>query len=227
MRFNILLACILLVASAIGTQATLNPVPNDTSTTTATLTTIYPLGTSSYCGVNSVVIPFAGLVRISFGSTVPMDFYIFQSLNYIPCGEHLTVQDLASDGCIFAKWNETNLEIDQNLTAGSQYFIFLVAWGNPATINGATATIAMNGTTQIHSTTQVSLTPHSSNLTTSNSLQMPRPPQSATSRTSSSNSSSNALAEAAVPLVIVAAIALYLLVRRHVRQARPQASQGS
>jgi hypothetical protein len=219
MRFSILLALLLAVASAEGVQTALNSAPYNTSTTTATLTTIYPFGPSSYCGVASVGLQFVGPFRISFGSTVPMDFYIFQSLNYIPCGEHLTIEDLASDGCIFAKWNATSLEVDENLTADSQYFIFLVAWGEAQTINGATATIAINGTAQTHSTTQVSLTPNSSNLSASNSLQMPRPPESATLQTSLSNNSSSLISETAVPLLIVAAIGLYLLVRRRFRQA--------
>jgi len=216
MRFNILLACILVVASVGGIQASFGPAPKDSSTTTATLTTIYPLGTGSYCGVDSVVIPFTGPVHISFRSAVPMDFYIFQTLNYIPCGEHLQVQDLASNGCIFADWNATSLEADQNLTTGSKYFIFLVAWGNPATINRATATITMNGTPPTNTTTQVSLTPYTSYPPTTNSLQMPQPPQSATSQIPQ-NSSSNIISEAIVPLVFIAAIALSLLVRKHVK----------
>ena len=213
MRSNILLACMLVVASVGGMQASFASPPKDTSTTTATLTTIYPVGTEGYCGVDSVAIPFAGPVHIAFHSVLQMDFYIFQTLNYIPCGEHLQVQDLTANGCIFAEWNTTNLETDQNLTLGSKYFIFLDAWGNPATINGATATITMNGTPPTNTTTQVSLTPYTSSPPSSISLQMPQPPQSATSQTASSNIT----VEAAIPLVLMAAIALYLLVRKHVK----------
>jgi hypothetical protein len=146
-----------------------------------------------------------------------MDFYIFQTLNYIPCGEHLQVQDLTANECIFADWNATSLETDQNLAPGSKYFIFLVAWGDPATINGATATITMSGAPSTNMTTEASLTAYTSSPPTTNSLQMPQPPQTGTAQISQ-NSSSNITSEAAIPLVVVAAIALYLLVRKHVRK---------
>lgn len=218
MRFNILLSCVLILAS-IGAmpQAILSSRPADTSTTTATLTTIFPIANETYCGVDAVPIPFTGSVHITFHSTLPMDFYIFQSLNYIPCGQHLRVEDLASDGCVLAQWGATDLDLNQSLP--STYFIFLVAWGIPADINGATATIVMSGTLPSNSTTLVSLTPYTttspstSNAATSEaSLQMPQPPQTAT------NGQSTIIPELALGIVVIAAIALFLLVRRHVRQ---------
>lgn len=218
MRSSILLLCVLILAS-IGAmpQAILSSTPADTSTTTATLTTIFPLANETYCGVNAAPIPFTGSVHITFHSVLPMDFYIFQTLNYIPCGQHLRAEDLASDGCILAEWGATNLDFNQSLS--SRYFIFLVAWGPPADINGATATIAMSGTPLGTSTTQVSLTPYTSTTPstssafTAASLQMPQPPQTASSQSSN-------VPELALLLVVIAAVALYLLVRRHVKQAQ-------
>jgi hypothetical protein len=192
--------------------AILNSRPADTSTTTATLTTIFPIANETYCGVDAAPIPFIGPVHITFHSTLPMDFYIFQTLDYIPCGQHLRVEDLASDGCVLAEWDATKLDLNQSLP--SAYFIFLVAWGNPSDINGATATIIMSGTPQNNSTTQVNLTPYTTmHPTTSISLQMPQPPQTAS--TQSTN-----IPEGVLGVVVIAGIVLYLLVRRHGKQSQ-------
>jgi len=213
MRFNILLSCTLVLVSICAMPpAILNSRPADTSTTTATLTTIFPIANETYCGVDAAPIPFIGPVHITFHSALPMDFYIFQTLDYIPCGQHLRVEDLASDGCVLAEWDATKLDLNQSLP--SAYFIFLVAWGNPADINGATATIIMSGTPQNNSTTQVNLTPYTTmRPTTSISLQMPQPPQTAS--TQSTN-----IPEGVLGVVVIAGIALYLLVRRHVKQSQ-------
>lgn len=213
MRFNILLSCTLVLVSICAMPpAILNSRPADTSTTTATLTTIFPIANETYCGVDAAPIPFIGPVHITFHSTLPMDFYIFQTLDYIPCGQHLRVEDLASDGCVLAEWDATKLDLNQSLP--SAYFIFLVAWGNPADINGATATIIMSGTPQNNSTTQVYLTPYTTmHPTTSISLQMPQPPQTAS--TQSTN-----IPEGVLGVVVIAGIVLYLLVRRHGKQSQ-------
>jgi hypothetical protein len=140
-----------------------------------------------------------------------MDFYIFQTLNYIPCGQHLRVEDLASNGCVLAEWDATNLDLNQSLP--SAYFIFLVAWGNPADINGAIATITMSGTTQ-NTTTQVNLTAYTTmHPNNSTSLQMPQPPQTASTQSTS-------IPEEALGVVLIAGIGLYLLVRRHVKHSQ-------
>jgi hypothetical protein len=213
MRFNILLSCILILISVCALPpAILSSRPADASTTTATLTTIFPIANETYCGVDAAPIPFTGPVHITFHSTLPMDFYIFQTLNYIPCGQHLRVEDLASNGCVLAEWDATKLDLNQSLPPA--YFIFLVAWGNPADINGATATIIMSGTPQNNSTTQVNLTPYTTmHPTTSISLQMPQPPQTASTQSTS-------IPEEALGVVVIAGIALYLLVRRHVKQSQ-------
>jgi hypothetical protein len=149
-----------------------------------------------------------------------MDFYILRNLDYIPCGQHLGVADLASDGCILAEWNATELELNQSLP--SIYFIFLVAWGKAGEVNGATAAIIMSRSNSNVSTTQVNLTPYTttspiaSNLSTSEpSLQMPQPPQ-----TAAATQPSSTIPEAALGAVMVAAVTLYLLVRRHVKQSQ-------
>jgi hypothetical protein len=213
MRFNILLSCILILASISAMQSAIqSSKPADASTTTATLTTIFPIANETYCGVDAAPIPFTGPVHITFHSTLPMDFYIFQTLNYIPCGEHLRVEDLASNGCVLAEWDATKLDLNQSLP--SAYFIFLVAWGNPVTINGATATIIMSGTPQNVSTTQVNLTPYTSvRLTTPPSLQMPQPPQTASRQSTS-------IPEVALGVVVIGGIVLYLLVRRHLKHSQ-------
>lgn len=213
MRFNILLSCILVVVAICAMPpAILSPRPTDTSTTTATLTTIFPIANETYCGVDAAPIPFTGPVHITFHSTLPMDFYIFQTLNYIPCGQHLRVEDLASNGCVLAQWDATKLDLNQSLP--SAYFIFLVAWGNPADINGATATIIMSGTPQNVSTTQVNLTPYTTmHPSNSTALQMPQPPQTGSAQSTS-------IPEEALGVVLIAGIALYLLVRRHVKQSQ-------
>lgn len=212
MRSNILLSCILILVSICAMpQATLSSWPADNSTTTATLTTIFPITNETYCGVDAAPIPFTGPVHITFHSTLPMDFYIFQTLNYIPCGQHLRVEDLASNGCVIAEWDVTKLDLNQSLP--SAYFIFLVAWGNPADINGATATIIMSGTPQNTSTTQVNLTPYTTmHPITSASLQMPQPPQTASTQSTS-------IPEGVLGVVVVAGVALYLLVRRHAKHS--------
>lgn len=213
MRFNILLSCILVVVAICAMPpAILSPRPTDTSTTTATLTTIFPIANETYCGVDAAPIPFTGPVHITFHSTLPMDFYIFQTLNYIPCGQHLRVEDLASNGCVLAQWDATKLDLNQSLP--SAYFIFLVAWGNPADINGATATIIMSGTPLNVSTTQVNLTPYTTmRPSNSTALQMPQPPQTGSAQSPS-------VPEGALGVVVIAGIALYLLVRRHVKQSQ-------
>ena len=213
MRFNILLSCILILVSICAMQpAILSSKPADTTTTTATLTTIFPIANETYCGVDSALIPFTGQVHIIFHSNLPMDFYIFQTLDYIPCGQHLRVEDLASNGCVLAEWDATKLDLNESLPPA--YFIFLVAWGNPADINGATATIIMSGTPQNTSTTQVNLTPYTTiHPTTSISLQMPQPPQTGSTQSTS-------IPEEALAVVVIAGIALYLLVRRHAKQSR-------
>ena len=212
MRFNIFLSCILVVVAICAMPpGLLSSRPVGTSTTTATLTTIFPIANETYCGVDSAPIPFTGPVHITFHSTLPMDFYIFQTLNYIPCGQHLRVEDLASNGCVLAEWDATNLDLNQSLP--SAYFIFLVAWGNPADINGAIATITMSGTTQ-NTTTQVNLTAYTTmHPNNSTSLQMPQPPQTASTQSTS-------IPEEALGVVLIAGIGLYLLVRRHVKHSQ-------
>jgi hypothetical protein len=212
MRFNILLSCILVVVAICAMPPVIpSSRPADTATTTATLTTIFPIANETYCGVDAAPIPFTGSVHITFHSTLPMDFYIFQTLSYMPCGQHLRVEDLASDGCVLAEWDATKLDFNQSLP--SAYFIFLVAWGNPADINGATATIIMSGT-QNASTTQVNLTPytpmHPSNST---ALQMPQPPQTGSAQSPS-------IPEEVLGVVLIAGIALYLLVSRYVKHSQ-------
>jgi hypothetical protein len=211
MRFNLLLSGILILVSICAMPpAILSSRPADTSTT-ATLTTIFPIANETYCGVDGAPIPFTGPVHITFHSTLPMDFYIFQTLYYIPCGQHLRVEDLASNGCVFAQWDATRLDLNQSLP--SEYFIFLVAWGKPADINGATATIIMSGPPQNTSTTQVNLTPYTTmHPITSASLQMPEPPQTASTQSTSTP-------EGVLALVVIAGVALYLLVRRHVKHS--------
>ena len=212
MRFNILLSCILTLLSICALpMAILSSGSSGTSTTTATLTTIFLIANETYCGVDSAPIPFTGPVHITFHSTLLMDFYIFQTLNYIPCGQHLRAEDLASNGCVLAEWNANNLDLNESLPSAS--FIFLVAWGNPADINGATATIIMSGTPQNITTTQVNLTPYTTMHPTSASLQMPQPPQTASIQPTS-------IPEETLGVVLVAGIAFYLLMRRHVKHSQ-------
>jgi hypothetical protein len=224
MRSNVFMACALILTSmAAVPQALPSAKPVYNSTTTATLTTIFPIANETFCGVDSVTIPFTGQVHIAFHSTLPMDFYILQTLNYIPCGQHLRVEDLASDGCILAEWDATELDLNQSLP--STYFIFLVAWGKTGDVNGATATIVMSGGVSNASTTQVNLTPNTTtspfipNPSTSGpSLQMPQPPQTG----AATQPSTFTIPEAALGAVMVAAVALYLLVRRHNKQSQKE-----
>ena len=221
MRFKILLSCLLIVAVVVTIpQAIVSLGPTDASTTTVTLTTIYPVGTGN-CGVGSAVIPFTGPVHVEFQSeSLSMDIYVVQNLAYIPCGVHLSAAEMTAYGgpCVFAESMVTKADFDLNLPE-SHYAVFIIAW-NQTNINGATATIVMNGASGV--STEVSLTPvtylptsntiaQSSSsqmvLTPTNSLQMPQQPQSITTQPTIDTP------ELVLAVVVIAAVALFLYSR--------------